>query len=37
MSAANLLESLNDIGAAHGIGRLDIIENRYVGMKSRGC
>ena len=37
MSAAKLLEQLNDIGAKHGIGRLDIIENRYVGMKSRGC
>ena len=37
MSAANLLASLNDLGAKHGIGRLDIIENRYVGMKSRGC
>ncbi|MBB3107216.1 argininosuccinate synthase [Psychrobacter luti] len=28
---------LNDIGGKHGIGRLDIVENRYVGMKSRGC
>ena len=37
MSAANLLDSLNGLGAKHGIGRLDIIENRYVGMKSRGC
>ena len=37
MSPANLLESLNDIGAKNAIGRLDIIENRYVGMKSRGC
>ena len=37
MSAANLLESLNELGAKHGVGRLDIIENRYVGMKSRGC
>ena len=37
MSAAKLLEQLNDVGAKHGIGRLDIIENRYVGMKSRGC
>lgn len=37
MSAATILESLNKIGGAHGIGRLDIVENRYVGMKSRGC
>ncbi|WP_288546305.1 argininosuccinate synthase, partial [uncultured Helicobacter sp.] len=28
---------LNDLGAKHGIGRLDLVENRYVGMKSRGC
>src|SRR5690606_27486244 len=28
---------LNEIGGKHGIGRLDIVENRYVGMKSRGC
>ena len=37
MSPAKLLESLNNIGAKNAIGRLDIIENRYVGMKSRGC
>jgi len=37
MSPAVLLETLNKIGGAHGIGRLDIVENRYVGMKSRGC
>ncbi len=37
MSAATLLEKLNKKGGAHGIGRLDIVENRYVGMKSRGC
>ncbi|MFL0805384.1 MAG: argininosuccinate synthase [Agarilytica sp.] len=37
MSAATLLETLNKKGGAHGIGRLDIVENRYVGMKSRGC
>jgi len=36
MSAAKLLAALNDIGAKHGIGRVDIVENRYVGMKSRG-
>ena len=34
---ANLLGLLNDMGAKNAIGRLDIIENRYVGMKSRGC
>ncbi len=37
MSAANVLETLNRIGGKHGIGRLDKVENRYVGMKSRGC
>jgi argininosuccinate synthase len=37
MSPAKLLESLNNLGAKNAIGRLDIIENRYVGMKSRGC
>ena len=34
---AKLLARLNGIGGAHGVGRLDIVENRYVGMKSRGC
>jgi len=34
---AALLEGLNQLGARHGIGRLDIVENRFVGMKSRGC
>ena len=34
--AVALLEQLNDIGAVHGIGRIDIVENRLVGMKSRG-
>ncbi len=33
----NLLESLNRIGGEHGIGRIDLVENRFVGMKSRGC
>jgi argininosuccinate synthase len=33
---ANLLERLNRIGGEHGIGRVDLVENRYVGMKSRG-
>jgi argininosuccinate synthase len=37
MSPATVLETLNKIGGEHGIGRLDIVENRYVGMKSRGC
>lgn len=37
MSPATVLASLNKIGGAHGIGRADIVENRYVGMKSRGC
>ncbi len=37
MSAAALLTRLNEIGGAHGIGRLDMVENRFVGMKSRGC
>lgn len=37
MTPANVLETLNKVGGAHGIGRLDIVENRYVGMKSRGC
>ena len=34
---AALLATLNQLGGEHGIGRLDIVENRYVGMKSRGC
>lgn len=37
LSPAKLLEKLNTLGGKHGIGRLDIVENRYVGMKSRGC
>jgi argininosuccinate synthase len=36
LSPAALLAQLNEIGGAHGIGRADIVENRYVGMKSRG-
>ena len=36
MSPATLLEKLNDLGGANGIGRLDLLENRFVGMKSRG-
>jgi len=37
MSPATVLATLNQIGGANGIGRLDLVENRYVGMKSRGC
>jgi argininosuccinate synthase len=37
MSPATVLAHLNKIGGANGIGRLDLVENRYVGMKSRGC
>ena len=36
LSPFNLLEKLNRLGAANGIGRVDIVENRYVGIKSRG-
>ena len=36
LSAAKLLAQLNDLCAKHGIGRVDLVENRYVGMKSRG-
>ena len=37
LSPATLLKTLNDYGNKHGIGRIDIVENRYVGMKARGC
>ena len=37
MSPAEVMEYLNKVGGANGIGRDDIVENRYVGMKSRGC
>jgi len=37
MSPATVLEYLNKVGGENGVGRLDIVENRYVGMKSRGC
>jgi len=37
MSPATLLAHLNAVAGTHGIGRLDLVENRYVGMKSRGC
>jgi argininosuccinate synthase len=36
-SGVTLLETLNRLGGAHGIGRIDLVENRFVGMKSRGC
>ncbi len=36
-SPATVLEKLNELAGANGIGRLDLVENRYVGMKSRGC
>ena len=36
MSPATLLTKLNELGGANGIGRLDLVENRFVGMKSRG-
>jgi argininosuccinate synthase len=36
LSPANLLARLNALGGKHGVGRLDLVENRYVGMKSRG-
>ncbi len=37
MSPATILATLNKLGGENGVGRLDIVENRYVGMKSRGC
>jgi len=37
LSPAEVMETLNKLGGANGIGRDDIVENRYVGMKSRGC
>ncbi|MCP4970776.1 MAG: argininosuccinate synthase [Arcobacter sp.] len=37
MTPATILETLNKYGNKHGIGRIDIVENRYVGMKARGC
>jgi argininosuccinate synthase len=37
LSPAKVLAMLNELGGKHGIGRLDLVENRYVGMKSRGC
>jgi len=37
LTPAQILARLNELGGKHGIGRLDLVENRYVGMKSRGC
>ncbi|MEK6594811.1 MAG: argininosuccinate synthase [Pseudomonadota bacterium] len=37
MTPAQVLAKLNQLGGKHGIGRLDLVENRYIGMKSRGC
>ena len=37
MTPAQVLRNLNILGGKHGVGRLDLVENRYVGMKSRGC
>ena len=37
LTPAAVIERLNAIGGEHGVGRVDIVENRYVGMKSRGC
>ena len=37
LTPGKMLEALNTLGGKHGIGRTDIVENRYVGMKSRGC
>jgi len=37
LSPASVLAELNRLGGQHGVGRLDMVENRYIGMKSRGC
>lgn len=37
LGAAEMVQKLNDLGGVHGVGRVDLIENRFVGMKSRGC
>ena len=37
VTPAEAMQRLNELGCAHGVGRADIVENRYVGMKSRGC
>ena len=36
-AAAEMVEKLNTLGGLHGVGRVDLVENRFVGMKSRGC
>ena len=37
LSARGIVEKLNELGGLHGVGRVDLVENRFVGMKSRGC
>ena len=37
LSPASIVETLNTLGAEHAVGRIDLVENRFVGMKSRGC
>ena len=37
LSPASIVEKLNTLGGEHGVGRIDLVENRFVGMKSRGC
>lgn len=37
LSATAMVERLNELGGKHGVGRIDLVENRFVGMKSRGC
>ena len=37
LGAAEMVEKLNDLGGLHAVGRVDLVENRFVGMKSRGC
>ncbi|MEK9941711.1 MAG: argininosuccinate synthase [Gammaproteobacteria bacterium] len=37
LSPAQMLTALNALGSKHGVGRIDLVENRYVGMKNRGC
>ena len=37
LGAAEMVEKLNELGGLHGVGRVDLVENRFVGMKSRGC
>jgi argininosuccinate synthase len=35
--SVKLFETLNALGKIHGVGRIDIVENRFIGLKSRGC